>query len=56
MEIVSTLLSMVVTSHMWLSNTSDVAGVTKELNFKLYLIQIKFNSRMWLMATMLYSS
>ena len=31
----------VTTSHMWLLNTWNVASVTKELNFKFYLILIK---------------
>lgn len=55
MEIVSVLFSRVVTSHMWLLHTSDVACMIKELNFKLYFILINLNSHMLLMVTILDS-
>lgn len=47
------LFNMVLTSHVWLLSTQNVS-VTKELNFKFYLILIA--TSIWLGATILFSA
>ena len=44
---------MVANNHMWLLSTCNVAGVTKEPDFKFYLILVHWNlsSHVWLVAT-----
>lgn len=45
---------------MWLFqdilSTWNVASVSEELNFKLYLILINLNNNMWIVATLLDNS
>lgn len=59
LKILFMISSTAATSHMWqMLSTSQVASVTKKLDFKFHLlfININFNSHMWLVAIVLDSA
>lgn len=57
-EILHIWANMVATSYVWLLSIWNIASVAKELNFKFHLIlsNLKVNSHIWLLATILDST